>query len=90
MSLDGRLSAECADVLGVLGDFHLLDLLSEGCTVSEISIVSASIPCWRQIPIEMSLVAELNSKPHSAILLALIEWTPLAQLFARTWFRIYR
>lgn len=34
MSLDGRLSAECADVLGVLGDFHLLDLLSEGGTIS--------------------------------------------------------
>lgn len=34
MSLDGGLSAECADVFGVLGDFHLLDLLSEGSTVS--------------------------------------------------------
>jgi hypothetical protein len=90
MSLDGRLSAECADVLGVLGDFHLLDLLSEGCTISENSIVSALIPCWRQMPMEMPPVAGLNSKPRSAILLALIEWTPLAQLLARTWFRIYR
>lgn len=35
MSLDCGLSAECADVLGVLGDFHLLDLLSEGGTVSK-------------------------------------------------------
>jgi hypothetical protein len=36
VSLDGRLSAEGADVFGVLGDFHLLDLLSEGGTVSVI------------------------------------------------------
>jgi hypothetical protein len=34
VSLDSGLSAECADVLGVLCDFHLLDLLSEGGTVS--------------------------------------------------------
>jgi len=34
MSLDGCLSAEGADVFGVLGDFHLLDLFSEGGTVS--------------------------------------------------------
>jgi len=32
--LDAVLAAECACVLGVLGDFHLLHLLSEGCTVS--------------------------------------------------------
>jgi hypothetical protein len=35
VSLDGILSAEGAGVPGVLGDFHLLDLLSEGGTVSE-------------------------------------------------------
>ncbi len=34
VSLDGRLSAEGADVFGVLGDFHLLDLLSQRRTVS--------------------------------------------------------
>lgn len=34
VSLDGGLAAEGADVSGVLGDFHLLDLLSEGGTVS--------------------------------------------------------
>jgi hypothetical protein len=34
VSLDGGLSAERADVLGVLGYLHLLDLLSEGGTVS--------------------------------------------------------
>ena len=34
VSLDGGLSAESADVSGVLGDFHLLDLLSQGGTIS--------------------------------------------------------
>lgn len=34
MALDGDLSAEGAGVLGVLGDFHLLDLFSERGTVS--------------------------------------------------------
>lgn len=34
VSLDGGLAAESADVLGVLGDFHLLHLLSERGTIS--------------------------------------------------------
>lgn len=34
MSLDTVLSAEGTDVSGVLGDFHLLDLLSEGGTIT--------------------------------------------------------
>jgi len=34
MSLDRVLAAESADVSGVLGDFHLLDLFSEGCTIT--------------------------------------------------------
>lgn len=34
VSLDSCLSAECADVFGMLSDFHLLNLLSEGGTVS--------------------------------------------------------
>jgi len=34
VSLDGRLSAEGADVFGVLSDLHLLYLFSEGGTVS--------------------------------------------------------
>jgi hypothetical protein len=34
VSLDSCLSAEGADVFGVLGDFHLFDLLSQRCTVS--------------------------------------------------------
>ncbi len=33
LSLDCVLSAECADVSSVLGDFHLLDLLSQRGTV---------------------------------------------------------
>ena len=34
LALDGVLSAESADVAGVLGDFHLLHLLTQGGTVS--------------------------------------------------------
>lgn len=34
VATDGSLSAEGADVTGVLGDFHLLDLLTQGGTVS--------------------------------------------------------
>ena len=34
LSSDGNLSAESAGVLGVLGDFHLLHLLSQGGTVA--------------------------------------------------------
>lgn len=33
VTLDGRLAAEGAGVLGVLGDFHLLHLLTQGGTV---------------------------------------------------------
>jgi hypothetical protein len=35
VSLDGVLAAKCAEVSGVLCDFHLLHLLSEGGTISE-------------------------------------------------------
>jgi hypothetical protein len=43
-ALDGVLSAEGAGVAGVLGDFHLLDLLTERGTVSvrEVSLASIS------------------------------------------------
>lgn len=34
MSLDGIFAAEGADVSSMLGDFHLLDLFSEGGTVA--------------------------------------------------------
>jgi hypothetical protein len=35
VTTDGNLSAESAGVLGVLGDFHLLHLLTEGGTVTD-------------------------------------------------------
>lgn len=34
MTLDSGLSTECADIFGVLRNFHLLDLLTEGGTIS--------------------------------------------------------
>jgi len=34
LTLDGDLSAECAGVAGVLGNFHLLHLLPQGGTIS--------------------------------------------------------
>lgn len=34
MTADGNLAAESAGVLGVLGDFHLLHLLTQGGTVT--------------------------------------------------------
>lgn len=40
VTLDGGLAAEGADVAGVLGDFHLLDGLTEGSTVSLNTAVS--------------------------------------------------
>lgn len=43
VTLDGDLSAECAGVLGVLCDFHLLHLLTERSTVSVVGDPSASI-----------------------------------------------
>lgn len=46
MSSDGGLAAESASVLGVLGDFHLLHLLSQGGTVTKWHIrVSFVRPC---------------------------------------------
>jgi hypothetical protein len=44
VSLDGCLSAEGADVFGVLGDLHLLHLLTKGGTVSVIRGERVSIP----------------------------------------------
>jgi hypothetical protein len=40
LSSDGNLTAESAGVLGVLGDFHLLHLLSQGGTVTIASCIS--------------------------------------------------
>ena len=42
LALDGVLSAESADVAGVLGDFHLLHLLTQGSTIS----VEALLESW--------------------------------------------
>ena len=44
VTLDGGLAAEGADVAGVLGDFHLLDGLTEGSTVSLNTAVSLPLP----------------------------------------------
>ena len=41
LALDGVLSAEGADVAGVLGDFHLLHLLTQGGTVSVGSLLES-------------------------------------------------
>lgn len=46
LSSDGGLSAEGAGVLGVLGDFHLLHLLSQGGTVTITSCISCQF-IWR-------------------------------------------
>lgn len=43
VSSDGGLAAEGAGVLGVLGDLHLLHLLSQGGTVTVRSTVSMSL-----------------------------------------------
>lgn len=43
MTLDGHLSAEGAGVAGVLGDFHLLNLLTERGTVT-VDFVLAPCP----------------------------------------------
>ena len=48
LALDGVLSAECADVAGVLGDFHLLHLLTQGGTVS-VGILLESWSAYRSI-----------------------------------------
>lgn len=46
LSSDGGLSAEGAGVLGVLGDFHLLHLLSQGGTVTITSCISCQF-IWK-------------------------------------------
>lgn len=66
MTLDGDLSAECARVLGVLCDFHLLHLLTEGSTVSVVGDSSALIPASRSMHVPpsskmRSLVCALHS-----------------------------
>jgi hypothetical protein len=65
MSLDSGLSTECADVFGVLCDFHLLDLLSEGGTVSVIraqSLSAIDFLAYASIPLQ-SFSALLKDLP---------------------------
>lgn len=45
LALDGVLSAESADVAGVLGDFHLLHLLTQGGTVSVGKLLESVSSC---------------------------------------------
>jgi len=58
VAADSDLSAECASVLGVLGDLHLLHLLTQGSTISVLeqqTLVSQAIrPSWL-----LSIVAAL-------------------------------
>jgi len=49
VALDGSLSAESAGVSGVLGDFHLLHLLTQGSTVTESNVSEHSSPASRRI-----------------------------------------
>jgi len=48
LALDGVLSAEGADVAGVLLDFHLLHLLTQGGTVSIIEHIELTITLSRR------------------------------------------
>jgi hypothetical protein len=97
VSLDGGLAAEGADVSGVLGDFHLLDLLSEGGTVS-VQRKSLALRC------RMSDIEQINSSSRRRSSEDRVdgqldfspsynrtppELTHLLHL-ARTWCRIYR
>lgn len=59
LAADGDLTAESAGVLGVLGDFHLLDLLTQGSTVA-VSGISIRSMLLGDIP---SLLAVPESKP---------------------------
>ena len=45
VSTDGDLAAESAGVLGVLSDFHLLHLLSQGSTVANGTAMLVEFPC---------------------------------------------
>jgi hypothetical protein len=56
VSLDGCLSAEGADVFGVLSDFHLLDLLSQRRTVSVNRENQLSAMCSNSILQQMCIV----------------------------------
>lgn len=61
VSSDGGLAAEGAGVLGVLGDFHLLHLLSQGGTVT---VRGSSVSSWSSTlcPKRLRLSAILRSR----------------------------
>jgi len=60
VSLHAVLSAECADVSGVLGDFHLLDLFSEGGTITSTVFTGHTDLCAAVSP-DTCCRAEANS-----------------------------
>ena len=79
MALDGGLAAEGAGVAGVLRDFHLLHLLSEGSTISKERIdqsplspevVSNGCRYCRMRWVVVYLVPYLPVTPTSAILIS--------------------
>jgi len=63
MSLDSRLSTESAYVFGVLSNFHLLDLLSEGCTVSV--LITIVLVSFFECPIPKIPPVSFHSICHS-------------------------
>lgn len=74
LALDGVLSAEGADVAGVLGDFHLLHLLTQGGTVSVVE-------CW----LESVWLREFSlSVVYLEVTVVGANWA------SHTWYHIYR
>jgi hypothetical protein len=61
VSLDGCLSAEGADVFGVLSDFHLLHLFAKGGTVSKFERSASAFWHDLQLCISLSLRPLMNS-----------------------------
>lgn len=98
-ALDGNLAAEGAVVLGVLGDFHLLHLLTQGSTVSD-----RSCQCWvrwlgvvksSSVPAGASGGGMLRSWPSvlsttARLPLSVVGFDVGVVGGAFTWYRIYR
>lgn len=71
-ALDGGLSAESASVAGVLGDFHLLDLLPQRGTISVFPLLASASPAlvsWLEVAIPCSLARSLNAIQSEGIAL---------------------
>lgn len=75
LALDGDLSAEGASVLGVLGDFHLLNLLSQGSTVTSNRYVSF------RGPLSLSSRGQIDSARLSRAALGLSYLCPTGVFF---------